>query len=207
MTPSIMLVLIWKKITILLYFSDLGHREDYRHWYFSNRHGPACNDNIYILSIAYIFWWKWLEVSWCLCWIHVARYWTVRDAEYSLWAEDRLILRGTQVPDVSSQSTVGHSWAPQPQWWHLGEHIQGRAKTILCSRMVGNTWERALRYKRERTSRQEWWSMHWREIPLQSMEKTMGENVAILQHIDDHVGADIHTAAMADTMPEQMDVL
>lgn len=49
--------------------------------------------------------------------------------------------------------------------------------------------------------------MHWREIPLQSMEKTMGENIAILQHTDDHVGADIHTAAMADTKPEQMDVL
>lgn len=96
MFPSIMLVPIWKKITILLYFSDLGHREDYRHWHFSNRHGPACNDNIYILSISYIFWWKWLEVSWCLCWVHVARYWTVGDAEDSLWGEDRVILCGTQ---------------------------------------------------------------------------------------------------------------
>lgn len=45
------------------------------------------------------------------------------------------------------------------------------------------------------------------EIPLQSIEKTMGKQIATLQHTDDHVGADIHTAAMADTLPEQMDVL
>ena len=45
------------------------------------------------------------------------------------------------------------------------------------------------------------------EIPLQSIEKTMGKRVATLQHMEDHAGANIHTAAMADTVPEQMDVL
>lgn len=98
MTPSITFVPIGKKITILLYFSALGHREDYRHWYFSNMHAPACNDNIYTFSVSYIFWRKWLEVSWCLYWVYMARWWTMRGCR-------RIIARrrqGCSVWDTSS---------------------------------------------------------------------------------------------------------
>lgn len=121
MFPSIMLVPIWKKITILLYFSDLGHREDYRHWHFSNRHGPAWQ-HIYPLHLLHFL----MEVARGIMMLVLGSCGKVLDSGGCR----RLTVRRGQgnpvwdaVPDVFNQSTVGHSWAPQPQWWHLGEYI------------------------------------------------------------------------------------
>lgn len=140
--------------------------------------------------------WQWLQSwSWptAVCWMSTVRFGSEVATGWPL-CEVGAAPCQTQLPSSgSNRATIGHSWVPQPRWWHLCDSYfrkdkqnftEGEKGTKRVRKSRGNTKVRGAGVEALEGSGQShspwkitWWSRY------------------CLQPMEDHTRADIHIAA------------